>query len=236
MKDRATPTTVIYLHGLGSSPESPKAKLFLEGLATLGYLFVAPILSIPCLERMSVASAFKVVLDEVTTAAKKGNVVIIGSSFGGFLATRSLGALPEELRQKIIGVVLLAPVIYPWHADTPVISAEAEAKWRAQGSFPVEEVATGKIVSVHANFIDELKQFATLDIDTTKPTLVIHGERDEVVPFSHSFEFVAAHPKATLISLDDNHQMMADPRRLLDQVTSFVTTQQMLKRVNKSAV
>ena len=222
MKDKATTTTVIYLHGLGSSPESPKAKLFSEGLSEQGYRFMAPALSLPSLERLSVSEAFKAVLGGVSSAAQKGNVVIIGSSFGGFLATRCLGSLSEEVLQQIRGVVLLAPVIYPWHKANPVISAEAEAKWRARGWFPVEEGASGRIVSLHLDFIDELKEFSTLNIDTTRPTLVIHGERDEVVPFSHSVEFVAAHPKATLISLDDNHQMMAAPRRLLDQVNSFL--------------
>jgi len=222
VKDRAKPTTVIYLHGLGSSPESPKAKLFCEGISELGYQFVAPLLSLPCLDKMSVASAFKVVLGEIISAAQKGNVVIIGSSFGGFLATRSLGALPENIRELILGVVLLAPVIYPWHARSPIISAEAEAKWRSLGSFPVEEGSTGLVVSVHLNFIDELKEFSALAIDTSKNTLVIHGERDEVVPYSHSVEFIAEHPFAKLIPLNDNHQMMADPRRLLDQVIGFL--------------
>jgi hypothetical protein len=222
VKDKAAPTTVIYLHGLGSSPESPKAKLFSEGLEKLGYQFVAPPLSLPNLSRLSAKSAFQRTVEEITSAAQKGNVVIIGSSFGGFLAARSLGAVPENIGQKIIGVVLLAPVVYPWHAQNPIISAEAEAKWRSLGSFPVEEGATGQVVSVHLDFIDELKLLSTLVIDTSKTTLVIHGELDEVVPYSHSVEFVAGHPFAKLIPLDDNHQMMADPRKLLEQVTNFL--------------
>jgi pimeloyl-ACP methyl ester carboxylesterase len=64
--------------------------------------------------------------------------------------------------------------------------------------------------------------FSRLDIDTSKSTLVIHGERDEVVPYSHSVEFVAEHPFAKLISLEDNHQMMAYPQRLLEQVIGFL--------------
>ncbi len=222
MKDKAAPTTVIYLHGLGSSPESPKAMLFSDGLGELGYRFVAPQLSLPSLSQLSVESSFKRAVEEVTKAAQKGNVVIIGSSFGGFLATRSLGALPENIRERILAVVLLAPVIYPWHVRNPIISAEAEAKWSSLGSFPVEEGATGLVVSVHLKFIDELRVFSRLDIDTSKSTLVIHGERDEVVPYSHSVEFVAEHPFAKLISLEDNHQMMAYPQRLLEQVIGFL--------------
>jgi len=222
VKDKTVATTVIYLHGLGSSPNSPKARLFSEGLSALGYRVVAPVLSLPALSSLSAWSAFRQVMTEVSKAAEYGNVVILGSSFGGFLASRCLGVLPEEIGQRISGVGLLAPVLYPWHEDAPIITKQTEDQWRRSGEFPIEESASGSFVKVHLKFLEELRELAQLKIEIANPTLVVHGTRDETVPYSHSVEFAESCSSVQLISLDDDHQMMANPQLLLQIVIKFV--------------
>jgi pimeloyl-ACP methyl ester carboxylesterase len=54
------------------------------------------------------------------------------------------------------------------------------------------------------------------------PTLVVHGEQDETVPYQHSVEFVGHTHTARLVSLNDDHQMMREPQRLVSVVEQFV--------------
>jgi pimeloyl-ACP methyl ester carboxylesterase len=214
--------TVVYLHGLGSSPESPKAVLLAQHFATNGVDTIVPQLSLPSLQRLSVVAALRCATQVVSEAGGAGRVVVIGSSFGGFLALQALGCLGPEIVVNVAGVVLLAPVLYPWHPELPIISQTTEAVWQRDGEFPIEEGATGGVVPVHYRFLEELKRCANDEPRVTCPTLVVHGIRDERVPYSHSVEFCEQNPRARLVSLDDDHQMMTDQRALVSVVNDFV--------------
>ena len=99
---------IIYLHGLGSSPQSPKARLFAEHFTALGYEVVIPALSLPSLQHLSVRAAVEqtgLVLTEVT---KRSAVILIGSSFGGFVAVYALSCLSASVMRPVRGLVLLA--------------------------------------------------------------------------------------------------------------------------------
>lgn len=213
---------MIYLHGLGSSPESPKALLFARHFELRGVSTVIPQLSLPSLQRLSAVAALRCAARVVREAAGAGRVVVIGSSFGGFLAVQAISRLSPELVNRIAGAVLLAPVLYPWHREVPIISQETEAAWQRDGEFPIEEGATGGFVPVHYRFVEELKQCANNEPRVVCPTLVVHGVRDERVPYRHSVEFCERNTDVRLVSLDDDHQMMADQRMLVSVVGEFV--------------
>jgi pimeloyl-ACP methyl ester carboxylesterase len=54
------------------------------------------------------------------------------------------------------------------------------------------------------------------------PTLLVHGVNDEVVPVAQSREFVAAHPGTVLELLDDTHQLLGDPPKMLNIIERFI--------------
>lgn len=213
---------VVYLHGLGSSPSSPKANLMERHFVAEGCHVFIPDLALPNLACLSVYAALNRVVETINEASRRAAVVVIGSSFGGFLALHALRRLPKSLAKTIVGLVLLAPVVYPFHPQTPVVSPTDAEAWRHAGVFPVEEGASGVMVSVHYQFLTELSHFAETQIQVSVPTLVVHGIRDERVPYQHSVEFVKQNPSAQLLSLDDDHQMMSEPQRLLAAVSEFV--------------
>jgi pimeloyl-ACP methyl ester carboxylesterase len=119
-------------------------------------------------------------------------------------------------------LVLLAPVLYPWDVDEPIITPAIEAKWAASGDFPVEDGASGKMVALHHDFLVELRRLEKTELPDNKPTLIVHGRRDEMVPYNHSLKFVSSNRSACLESLDDGHQLMAQPEFLLKTVVSFI--------------
>jgi pimeloyl-ACP methyl ester carboxylesterase len=214
---------VIYLHGLGSSPQSDKATLVAAHLRGLGYKVHIPALSLPSLAKLSV----EVALDSAALCIEEAHrsnagCVVIGSSFGGFLALKAIDKVAEPIKECVRAVVLMAPVLTPWHPTCGMITAEMEAAWNQQGSFPVEESATGAIVQVHVEFIRQLKRYSQAPVRLVCPTLIIHGEQDEVVPVTQSIEFCANQPSATLCVVQDVHRLLADPGQLLTTIEQFI--------------
>lgn len=212
---------IIYLHGLGSSPQSPKARLFADHFSGLGCEVTIPQLSLPSLQQLSVCAAVGRASAVLAEMVKVGGVILIGSSFGGFLALHALDHLATSTMRRVRGLVLLAPVLYPRHASEPIVTPKMEAEWQKVGEFPIAEGATGQYVSVHYRFLQELNEYASREMRVNLPTLVVHGVRDETVPYAHSVEFVAHNAAARLIALQDDHQMMAEPKKLLSIVQQF---------------
>jgi pimeloyl-ACP methyl ester carboxylesterase len=119
-------------------------------------------------------------------------------------------------------VVLLAPLLYPWHQACGVILPSIEEQWRRDGVFPIEQGATGLFVKVHVGFLDELTKYRTEEIKLSVPTLIIHGEHDQSVPIAQSVEFSKQKLEVTLVRVADNHQLLADPSALLAHISGFL--------------
>ena len=213
---------VIYLHGLGSSPESPKALLVAEHLRSLGYGVTAPNLSLPSLAELSVDAAIERVVGEIESSSAAHGVMLIGSSFGGFLALHAWERLSLEQKHGVRGMVLLAPLLYPWHQTCGVILPAVEEQWRRDGVFPIEQGATGLFVEVHVGFLDQLTKYRTHAVKLSVPTLIIHGQYDQSVPFAQSVEFSKQNSGVTLVGVSDNHQLLTDPLALLAHISGFL--------------
>jgi pimeloyl-ACP methyl ester carboxylesterase len=219
------PARVIYLHGLGSSAASPKARLFLNHFAAKGHLTDAPNLAVPSLEKLSPNLAIERIvelLDCLSGSPKDERLVVIASSLGAFFGCHSYMRLPQFVRAKVRCLVLLAPVIYPWDRDKPIITRAIESSWAAAGYFKVEEGASGRMVPLLYDFLVELRELAKQQIVVDIPTLVVHGTRDDRVPYQHSVNFAKSSHLVRLVSFEDDHQLLADPWRLLQVVTEFI--------------
>lgn len=215
---------IIYLHGLGSSPSSNKARLVLEHLRSLGHGMEAPHLNVPSLEKLSAHEAIKKAAAVIKERAQDSNLVLIGSSFGGFIGLHALQLLDVAVASKIKGVVLLAPALYPWHPTHGIVTREVEREWEKRGLFPIEESATGCSVDVHVEFIRELKSYNSDEVTLGVRTLIIHGDRDEVVSIEQSKEFSKKRREVNLVTLADTHALLKHPSRLLELVSQFVSS------------
>lgn len=205
---------VIYLHGLGASPESVKARLVSSWCLDAGLPVTVPTLSIPSFERLSVDAVVSHVVSLVEQASQRGSVVLVGSSFGGFAAVHAFDRLSDAQRERVKGVMLMAPVFYPWHKTRGLLTPEIERVWQAQGFFPLTESASGKEVSVHYQFLEELRGYSSDAVSLTTPTVIVHGTHDETVSHEQSVEFATRQGHPRLVLLEDNHQLVAHPERL----------------------
>lgn len=95
-------TRLIYLHGFNSSPESKKAKdlyAHMQQLDRLDQLIIPEIPPVP-------AEAMRMLVELVEESIQQGEVVVAGSSLGGFYAT----CLAERFNCKAI---LINPAVRP---------------------------------------------------------------------------------------------------------------------------
>lgn len=83
-------------------------------------------------------------------------------------------------------------------------SDEERARWRERGYAEIPNSRTGQILRVGTGTLDEIEQHATgrLDIGAAAervaaPWLVIHGTRDETVPYTDAEDLAQAVPSPT---------------------------------------
>jgi pimeloyl-ACP methyl ester carboxylesterase len=212
---------IIYLHGLGSSPGSTKAQLVSNHYRGLGATVHAPSLALPSFEHLSVDEVVATVMASVQRVPLERGVFLIGSSFGGFVATQAFHRLARLDRDRIRGLVLLAPVFYPWHETQTLLTPEVEERWKRVGVYPIVESETGQEVAVHYRFVEELRRYDSNEVSLSVPTLIVHGTRDVTVSHLQSVQFAKRHNSVELVLIDDDHQLVADPQALLDRIAEF---------------
>lgn len=192
-----------YLHGFASSPHSKKGRAIAEAFAAQA---TAPDqVDLLDLNRPDFATlTLTAQLEAVTAwAADKTRVSLIGSSMGGWVATRFAELNPS----KIEGLVLLAPAFDMTARWPRRLGAQAMAAWRAHGALPFPD-ADGRPTPVHWGFIEDALSHPPTP-SSPCATLVIHGRADEVVPIESSRQWVAAQPEARLIEVEDGHELAA---------------------------
>jgi len=212
---------IIYLHGLGSGPASQKGVLVRDHFSPRGYTVSLPSVTVPSLEELSPRSAVNYV-KELVLQARPGELILMGSSFGAFLALHAYHELSRDERAHIEKLVLLAPALNPWDPASGLLTPERERAWREAGSAPVLNIETGVLVPVHYRLVEELRAFDSQAVALEVPTLIVHGTRDEVVPVAQSRDFAATRPGVTLVLVDDTHQLIGDPQKMLSLIERFI--------------
>jgi pimeloyl-ACP methyl ester carboxylesterase len=211
---------ILYLHGLGASPESKKASLVRERLSPRGFEVRIPDLNAPSLSQLSVLEALRRVEYELRQLRQRP-VVVIGSSFGGFLALRSVSRLDLQPRSFVRGVALLGAVVDPWDPTSRLVTPEVERQWCQQGSFPIVRSDEGRPISVHYRFVEELRGVTSAPLELELPMLIVHGMRDAVVPYAQSVRLSEQCPRSQLVLLDEEHQLLEQPTLFLDPLEGF---------------
>jgi alpha-beta hydrolase superfamily lysophospholipase len=212
---------IIYLHGLGSGPRSQKGILVRDHFKALGCSVSLPSITVPNLERLSPLAAIKVVQDEIAARADEP-VVLVGSSFGAFVAIHAVAGMSPGERTHLQRIALLAPVFDPWDPRSGLLTPERERLWRESGVAPVLDLESGRETPVHYGFVEELRALDARNLQLPVPTLIIHGIQDEVVPVSQSEDFASQRPEVVLELFEDTHQLLRDPGKMLNSMERFI--------------
>src|SRR5437867_10984645 len=120
--------SLIYLHGFASGPHSGKAPFFRRRLDERGVDMRIPDVNEGNFERLTITSQLRVIERE----AGDGDVRLIGSSMGGYLA-----ALYAARHAQVRQVVLLAPAFGFARRWPHWLGEQKVADWRRTGWLPV---------------------------------------------------------------------------------------------------
>jgi pimeloyl-ACP methyl ester carboxylesterase len=194
---------IIYLHGFASGPGSRKARFFRDRLEEAGdgngIEVEIPDLSEGDFENLTVTSQLRVI--EKLASGKQ--VVLVGSSLGGYLAALYAARHPAEVRR----LVLLAPA-FGFAARWPsIVGPEGMERWKSTGKIPIYHYGEMRYRDLGVAMIHDAEKWEA-DPKFAQAALIFHGVKDEVVPVEGSRRFVEKNPKARLIELETDHELL----------------------------
>ena len=197
---------VIYLHGFASSPQSSKATFFAERFAAAGVKFLCPDLNQPAFPTLTVSRMLQQVEKRISSLPP-GEIVVIGSSLGGFVAVEAAGRQVGEARHPISRLILLAPAVeLEWDRWSEVGPGGVE-RWRQTGDVEVFHYAQERPDRLDFGFYEDAGRYHPASRQLALPVLIFQGLQDESVSPPIVEEFARRQGAATLYMLDDAHQL-----------------------------
>ncbi|MDZ7638926.1 MAG: YqiA/YcfP family alpha/beta fold hydrolase [Bryobacterales bacterium] len=188
----------VYLHGFASSPASSKATYFRHRFADRGLELAIPALDGGDFERLTISGQLKMIAE----TAGPGDVTLIGSSLGGYVAALYAARHPE-----VKAVVLMAPAFcFPrrWEAE---LGAEDFAAWRRTGKRTIFHYGDGREREIGFGLIEDGLHYEDYPVPQCA-ALVLHGVNDTVVPVEYSREFACRQGEgARLVEYPSDHTL-----------------------------
>ncbi|MFW9992544.1 MAG: YqiA/YcfP family alpha/beta fold hydrolase [Candidatus Odinarchaeota archaeon] len=220
-------TRFIYLHGLLSSSKSTKGILLKKHLASRGDVYTPDFYpERKDFEGMTVTS----LLERVAAWIGEANnpVVLLGSSFGGLMATRYL-QLKRKNSERVKLLILLAPALEFYHLlKERIVSTSAWKEWQDCGYQLVQHPAwTGETKWSWDFVLDLKKNHSPMDDPVTVPTLLVHGEDDEVIPAENSRHYAIKQAElgcnwSTYFLPGGNHQLSNIIPEMIEIIDSWL--------------
>ncbi len=169
----------------------------MEQFAAHGLTLEVPALDEGDFERLTLTAQLAI----IERLADGGPINILGSSMGGYLAALYAARHPEVRR-----VVLLAPAFRLAERWEARLGEAAMADWRHTGSMSVFHYGEGRELPLSPNLIDDAHRYEGYP-DVRQPTLIFHGQNDDIVPVSDSVTFASTRPHVALDVLDSGHEL-----------------------------
>ncbi len=205
--------TVIYIHGFASSPNSGKALYLQQQFADLGIPIQVPDLNQGDFTHLTLTRQ----IQQISALLTPTPTVLIGSSFGGLTAL-----FLAETHPQISHLILLAPALQMvtyWR--TRMTPAQVH-QWQQQGTLPIYHYGEGKELPLDYNFLLDLETYDDTKLSRPVPTLIIHGDQDDVVPIGVSEMYAHSRPWVRLRRLPDDHSLKKDLPLIWQEISTFL--------------
>jgi predicted esterase YcpF (UPF0227 family) len=190
----------IYLHGFASSPKSKKAQEIGDRFSQLQIPIQIPDLNAGDFSHLTITRQLNQVKNLFPDSGQP--VTLIGSSLGGLTAAH-LAQQSLQVQQ----LVLLAPAFnFLTHWLTSLGEATVE-NWQKQEYLQVYHYGVGQELPLSYNFLVDAAQYQESQLLRSIPTLILHGQHDEVIPIQASRDFARSRPWVELIELNSDHAL-----------------------------
>jgi pimeloyl-ACP methyl ester carboxylesterase len=210
----------LWLHGFASGPTSSKGRFTRDRLRERGIELEIPDLNEPSFFDLTVSR----MLSRIDAIAGSDEMVLFGSSLGGFTAAVWAATRAERTR----ALVLLAPAFdlaRRWQAR---MDPKDLAQWRRSGRYAFDHYARGQKEDLSWSFLEDAARHPAFPLPRC-PTLVVQGTKDEVVDPGLAKEFVhRMERRASLVELDEGHELTADLPGLWKRMAAFLAAQELL--------
>lgn len=206
----------LWLHGFASGPTSSKGQFVRERLRERGIDLWIPDLNAPAFFDLTVSR----MLAQIDALAEGEDLLLFGSSLGGFAAATWAATRPGRTR----ALVLLAPAfdLGPrWAAR--MVPGDLE-RWRLRGRHAFDHYARGRKEDLSYAFLEDAGRYESFPLPQC-PTLLIQGTRDDVVEPALAREFVRRmEGRARLLELAEGHELNADLPGLWQNIDAFLAS------------
>ena len=197
---------VFYLHGFASSPQSSKALFFAERFGALGLAVHSPDFNEPDFSTLTVTRMLGQ-MDAAIAALPPGEVLLIGSSLGAFVAVEAAAKHASDAGHPVTRLVLLAPAVeLEWDTWTELQPGGIDG-WRGAGEIEIFHYALQQIRRLRFAFYQDATQYQPARRVLRQPMMIFQGRHDQSVSPTLVQRFAAAQPRATVHMLEDGHQL-----------------------------
>ncbi len=191
----------IYLHGFASGPGTQKGQFFKQQLSKEGIQLLIPDLTEGNFTHTTISKQLNVVGRLVQESSEP--VVFIGSSMGGFLA-----ALAAEKFPLVAGIFLLAPGFEFYARREQMMGKMLLKQWEKEGYINVYHYYLKKEVPIHFEFVQDARKYHAVRFERALPAMIIHGLKDEVVPYQVSINYLRQNKQAQCVLLPGDHGLL----------------------------
>ncbi|MCB9067753.1 MAG: alpha/beta fold hydrolase [Calditrichae bacterium] len=205
----------IYLHGFASSPKSYKGSYIQQRFAEIGKTLHCPDLNGADFEHLTISSQLSIIRELADSLS--GEITLIGSSLGGYLA-----ALFAEDEQRVSRLVMMCPAFQFASRYAKRMPPETLEKWRNDGFIELYHFGYKTSKRLHFGVIEDAAPHDNRELQRRLPALIIHGLRDEVVPYSLSVDYLEGQPQAQLLLLNADHGMADAVDLIWQQIKLFL--------------
>jgi pimeloyl-ACP methyl ester carboxylesterase len=161
-------------------------------------------------------------LDTEISALPPTDVVLIGSSLGGFVAVEAAARQTGNPPHPISRLILLAPAVeLEWDRWSEVRPGGIEG-WRKAGHIEVFHYALERPERLGFEFYQDAERYHPATRRLNLPLLIFQGRQDESVDPNLVERFARQQSRATLHLLDDTHQLKNSLDLIWEETARFL--------------
>jgi len=191
----------IYLHGFLSGPDSVKGNYFANRFRELGIKLQRPDLNAGDFEHLTLTR--QITLMEKHIDSLSDDVVLLGSSLGGYLAV-----LLAENRQKVRRLILMAPAFDFVSRYLSQMPREQLTEWKQKGYIELYHYHFRKNRRLYYGVVEDAVKYQDLSFTRQLPVQLFHGIHDESVPYQVSLDYLQSHSMAELVLFNSDHGLL----------------------------
>ena len=190
---------IVYLHGFRSSPNSSKAQLTGEAIASL--VKDSQAIEWYCPQLPPSPQAAMTMVKQKIAETKAKDLCIIGSSLGGFYATYLAEQYPHAKAIMLNPAVRAARELAPYVGQLTAYDSDEPFDWRAE-------------------YVEQLKEQQVEEVTHAERYFLLAAKGDELLDWREMVEHYAG---AKHLIIEGSDHGITEYPRYLDQVVAFAT-------------